>query len=262
MGGRLTFVSADVGSLAVAVVLLVALTSALAAVARLGVSRDVVVVAARAVVQLFAVGAVIKLVFATPALGPVYVAVMLAAAAYTSGRRIKTPGAFGAAAGAIAAGTAVVALVVFVSGALPFDARNAVPFTAQIIGGSMTATTLAGLRFRDEVSRQWDVVEGWLALGALPAQASDELGRFSASRALVPALDQTRNVGLVVLPGAFVGLLLGGATPLEAGRLQLLVLIGLLAAETVACLVITRLIGTTLVLNRPAEAADAKAGGR
>jgi len=42
------------------------------------------------------------------------------------------------------------------------------------VGGSMTATTLAGLRFKDEVSRQWDVVEGWLALGARPAEAVRE----------------------------------------------------------------------------------------
>ena len=238
--------SADLGTVALAVVVLVAIAAALAARYELGVSRDLVVVTARAIVQLLAVGAVIRLIFATPALGPVYVAVMLGAAAFTSGRRLGTPRAFLAAATAIAAGTATVAIVVFLSRALPFDARNAVPFTAQIVGGSMTATTLAGLRFKDEVTRQWDVVEGWLALGATPAEAVRELGRFSASRALVPALDQTRNVGLVVLPGAFVGLLLGGATPLQAGRLQLLVLIGLLAAETVAALVITTLIGPPL----------------
>ncbi|MEV4898354.1 ABC transporter permease, partial [Nonomuraea sp. NPDC055795] len=49
------------------------------------------------------------------------------------------------------------------------------------------------------------------------------------------ALDQTRTVGLVTLPGAFVGMLLGGATPLAAGLVQLVVLIALLAAEAVAC---------------------------
>lgn len=250
--------SADLVSVAVAVAVLVAVTAVLAARTGLGLSRDVVVVSLRAIVQLLAVGAVIRLIFATPALGPVYVAVMLGAAAFTSSRRIGTPGAIKAALVSIAAGTATVALVVFASRALPFDARNAVPFTAQIVGGSMTATTLAGLRFRDEVLRQWDVVEGWLALGARPAEAVRELGRFSAARALVPALDQTRNVGLVVLPGAFVGLLLGGATPLQAGRLQLLVLIGLLAAETVAALLVTWFIGAALVTHRPADKAAAR----
>lgn len=56
----------------------------------------------------------------------------------------------------------------------------------------------------------------------------------SAADALLPALDQTRTVGLVTLPGVFVGLLLGGATPLEAGVAQLLVLVALLAAEAMA----------------------------
>jgi putative ABC transport system permease protein len=245
--------TADLVSVGIAVLLLVGVAAVLAARTGLGLSRDMLVVTARAIVQLLAVGAVIRLVFATPALGPVYVAVMLGAAAYTSGRRIATPGATMCAVAAIAAGTATVAVVVFATRALPFDARNAVPFTAQVVGGAMTATTLAGLRFRDEVRQQWDVVEGWLALGARPAEAVRELGRFSAARALVPALDQTRNVGLVVLPGAFVGLLLGGATPLQAGRLQLLVLIGLIAAETVAALIVTRLIGAALVVHRPAE---------
>ena len=50
----------------------------------------------------------------------------------------------------------------------------------------------------------------------------------------MPALDQTRTVGLVTLPGAFVGMLLGGATPLAAGAVQLFVLVGILAVQAVA----------------------------
>jgi putative ABC transport system permease protein len=38
----------------------------------------------------------------------------------------------------------------------------------------------------------------------------------------------------VTLPGAFVGLILGGASPLDAGMVQLLVLVSLLAAEATA----------------------------
>jgi putative ABC transport system permease protein len=49
-----------------------------------------------------------------------------------------------------------------------------------------------------------------------------------------------------VLPGAYVGLLLAGASPLDAGRLQLLVLVGLLAAESVAVVVVTRLLAPVI----------------
>jgi putative ABC transport system permease protein len=64
---------------------------------------------------------------------------------------------------------------------------------------------------------------------------------------MVPALDQTRTVGLVTLPGAFVGVLLGGGGPVQAGAVQLLVLVGLLAAETVATLVTIELVARQII---------------
>ena len=239
---------------------------------RLGQTRDVLVAVGRAVAQLAAVGLVIAAVFRTPALAPAYLAVVLAAASWTSGRRIgphprpgtagpgsidATPtsrGSYAVAAAAIATGTTLAGGIVLLTGALALDARTAVPFLAQLAGGSMTATTLAGQRLRDDVTAAWPEIEGWLALGATPAQAARDLARRAAGRALVPAIDQTRNVGLVVLPGAYVGLLLAGATPLQAGRVQLLVLVGLLAAETAAAVVVTTLLGPRLAALRPAAA--------
>jgi hypothetical protein len=48
--------------------------------------------------------------------------------------------------------------------------------------------------------------------------------------------------GLVTLPGAFVGVLIGSGNPVQAGAAQVLVLIGLLAAEAVAAVVTTELV--------------------
>lgn len=253
----------DLVPVGIAVVLLVAVAAAAGRVGRLGHGKDLVVVTVRAVVQLLLVGAVIRLVFTTPTLAPVYLAVMATAATWTSAGRLRgVPRAWVPAGGAIVAGAASAAIIVFATGALAPTTRDVVPFTAQLVGGSMTATTLAGQRFLDDVSAHWDLVEGWLALGATPRDAVRDLGRLAAARALVPALDQTRNVGLVVLPGAFVGLLLGGASPLEAGRVQLLVLVGLLAAETVAVLVVTTLLGPALGSTRPAATAGVGAAAR
>ncbi|HEX7147678.1 MAG TPA: ABC transporter permease, partial [Actinomycetota bacterium] len=55
-------------------------------------------------------------------------------------------------------------------------------------------------------------------------------------------------------PGAFVGALFGGATPLAAARFQLVVLVGLLAAESVATVVLLRLLADVPFL--PASAAS------
>jgi putative ABC transport system permease protein len=76
---------------------------------------------------------------------------------------------------------------------------------------------------------------------------SEVIGR-RLPEALVPALDQTRTVGLVTLPGAFVGVLLGGGTPIQAGAAQILVLLGLLAAETVTVVVAYQLMKASRLL--------------
>ena len=73
--------------------------------------------------------------------------------------------------------------------------------------------------------------EAGLSIGLLQPDAFKLVAGPVAGDALLPALDQTRTVGLVTLPGAFVGMVLGGASPTAAAALQLVVLIGLVAAE-------------------------------
>ena len=52
--------------------------------------------------------------------------------------------------------------------------------------------------------------------------------------ALIPNLDQARTAGLVTLPGAFVGVLLATGSAVQAGAVQVLVLISLLLAQACA----------------------------
>ena len=92
-------------------------------------------------------------------------------------------------------------------------------------------------------------MEAALALGLPPGTPSCWSAGPVAATALVPPLDQTRTVGLVTLPGAFVGVLLGGGSPLEAGAAQLLVLLGLLAAEVLAVWAVTELIARGAMLD-------------
>ncbi len=51
--------------------------------------------------------------------------------------------------------------------------------------------------------------------------------------ALIPSTDQTKTTGLVTLPGAFVGAIFGGISPLEAGRFQIIVLAAIMAAGSI-----------------------------
>ena len=119
-----------------------------------------------------------------------------------------------------------------------------------LIGGAMTATSLAGRRALDELRDRHGEFEAALALGFLPRDAALEVCRPTSGLALVPALDQTRTVGLVTLPGAFVGVLLGGGSAAQAGATQLLVLVALLAVEAIAVAVTVELV-TNALLRRP-----------
>jgi putative ABC transport system permease protein len=55
-------------------------------------------------------------------------------------------------------------------------------------------------------------------------------------------MDQSRPVVHVSLRGAVVGMVLGGASPTAAAALQLVVLLGLLAAQSMSILTITELL--------------------
>jgi putative ABC transport system permease protein len=76
-------------SLLLAIGLLVVLLLVVGWVGQLGQNRDALVVVIRAVTQLALVGFVIRAVILRPALAPLYLALMLTVAAYTSSRRIR-----------------------------------------------------------------------------------------------------------------------------------------------------------------------------
>jgi putative ABC transport system permease protein len=147
----------------------------------------------------------------------------------------------------IAAGAAPVIGIVVLTRAVPTTGIALVPVCGIVIGGAMTATSLAGRRALDELATRHGEYEAALSLGLTERDAATELVRPAARQALVPATDQTRTVGLVTLPGAFVGVLLAGASPVQAGAVQLLVLTALLLVQALSVTVTLELISAGLL---------------
>ena len=245
-------VGPDVGlRLALVLAVLLALAVAASYVGRLGVERTQVGAVARAVVQLAVVSLLLAAALESLVGALVFVGVMLAVASLTSARRIDVPRAHVAwVAVSIALGAVPVVAVVIASGLLPPNGLGIVPFAGIVIGGAMTAATLSGRRAADELAAQRGAYEAALALGLVAPDAVRLVVRPTAREALLPGLDQTRTVGLVTLPGAFVGVLLGGGSPAEAGAAQVLVLVGLLAAQAVTTSVLLGLVATGRVRRR------------
>ncbi|MEU5325008.1 ABC transporter permease [Streptomyces parvus] len=236
-------------TLGVVLAVLLVFAAAVAAWASLGRSREILVAGVRAAAQLAAVSLLIGWVVRSvaPLLG--FVVLMFAVAVWTAGRRITANRTWRWAAVPIGAGVLPVVGALLLTGLVPVRGVALIPVAGILIGGALTATVLSGRRALDELAARRGEVEAGMALGLPDRDARLEIVRPAASDALLPGLDQTRTVGLVTLPGAFVGMLLGGASPLEAGAVQLFVLVALMAVQVVAVATVLELVARGL-LNR------------
>jgi UDP-glucose/iron transport system permease protein len=223
----------------IGIVLLMALTAAVLIAYKVPYRWAPALAILRGAIQMAAVSVILSGVISSPAFVAVALLVMFAVAALTAARRIGWSWkGLGLAGGSMGLGVAVTLGIIFASGAIDLTPRYALAIGGIIIGNSMTIATLAGRRFAEAVNDRWEVVEGWLALGATPRQSTLELARRAVYSALIPFIDQTKTTGLVTLPGAFVGAIFGGISPLEAGRFQIVVLAGIMAAGAVTAVVV------------------------
>ncbi|MFJ6808655.1 ABC transporter permease [Streptomyces anulatus] len=205
-------------------------------------AREIVIAGLRAAAQLALVSLVISWAVNNLAALLAFLLMMFAVAVRTAGRRITGNHTWWLTAAPIAAGVVPVVAALLLTGLVPLKGIALIPITGILIGGALTVTVLAGRRGLDELSQRQGEVEAAMALGLLDRDARLEIARPACSDALLPGLDQTRTVGLVTLPGAFVGMLLAGAGPLMAGAVQLFVLVALMAVQSVAVAVTVELV--------------------
>jgi putative ABC transport system permease protein len=234
---------------------LVALAVLASAVGRLGVGRDHITAGARAVTQLAVVSLLITATLRSWWASGAFVLLMYLIATATSARRVGVSTSQTGWVGlAVGAGAAPVVGLALGSGVVPLNGAGLIPIAGIVIGGAMTAATLTGRRAYDELVAHWDSYEAALSLGLPTSDAAYLVVQPTAREALTPGLDQTRTVGLVTLPGAFIGVMLGGGSPLEAAAAQVLVLLGLMAAQAITAAVLLRLIATGRVVRRDLRA--------
>jgi putative ABC transport system permease protein len=141
---------------------------------------------------------------------------------------------------ALAVGVAAVATLglLLALGEIRPTARYLIPLGGMVIGNSMNASSLTLTRIRDDLREQRPKVEAALALGATSRQAVSPILKTALQRALIPLIDATKTTGIIFLPGAMVGMIIAGADPLEAVRLQIVVLYMLLGSVSIAAILV------------------------
>jgi putative ABC transport system permease protein len=220
--------------------LLVAVALAVALRAHLDNARDIGIAASRAAVQLIAVGALLKLLFQHTGLpgSLAWVAAMVVIAGQVAGRRgAGLPQALSTATASIAVGVVATLGVLVGAGIISTKPYVVVPVGGMVVSGAMQSVSMVLARLRDEVASSRRQVEARLALGMTGAEAFAPHRRTALRTALNPAIDQTKVVGLISLPGAMTGLIIAGVSPLLAIRYQIVVMYMLLGAWAIAGIV-------------------------
>jgi putative ABC transport system permease protein len=233
---------------AVALVVLLAVSVVAHRLGRSGLERQAVLAGLRAIVQLSLVALVITAVVRSIWWSLLAVAAMFVMAVVTTTRRVGAPAAWPWAAAAMACGVVPVVTLIVVTGTVPFVGVALIPVAGIVIGNTMTVHTLVGRRTFAALRDEHNQYEACLSIGLTADQAIDEIIARRVPEGIVPSLDQVRTSGVVTLPGAFIGVMLGGGSAVQAATAQVLVLFAIMATQAITAGVQASLIRRRLLL--------------
>jgi putative ABC transport system permease protein len=230
--------------------LLVALDAGVSIALRLQLHRQLLWAATRMVLQLIAVGFILRFIFAlnnplaTLAIVVVMGAIAAREIAARPARKFKGLAGLEISGVTVALAAVVTAALALTTAIRPhpwYDPRYAVSLVGIILGsvlnsGSVTLDGVVGGVWRERTA-----IEAQLGLGVEFNVATRPLLREAMRRGLMPIINQMSAAGLITLPGIMTGQILAGMDPLEAVKYQILLMFLLAGASGVAALVIGQL---------------------
>ena len=230
--------------------LLIALDAGVSLALRLQLHRQLLWASARMVVQLIAVGFILRFVFslnnplATLAIVTVMGVIAAREIAARPSRKFKGLAGLALSAAAVVLATLATAGLALTTAIRPqpwYDPRYAISLTGIILGSVLNAgsRTLDGIV--GGVWRERSAIEAQLGLGVAFRAAVRPLLREAIRRGLLPIINQMSAAGLITLPGIMTGQIIAGMDPVEAVKYQILLMFLLAGASGVAALVVAEL---------------------
>jgi putative ABC transport system permease protein len=222
----------------------------------LQLERSLAIAAVRMVVQLAAVGFVLKFVFAqTSPLWTVLVAVVMVlfAGIELAQRQTLRPRGWiayglGNATLLLVGGMASLYAVAVVIGPTPWHApRYVLPILGMVLGNVLTSVSLALQSLSEAADRERAAIDARLALGATRFVAFGGVLRRSLKTATTPLLNSMAVTGVVTLPGMMAGQILAGADPAQAARYQIMIMFVLAGASGLGALAAA--LGSVLLMS-------------
>ena len=198
---------------------------------RFGQEKDLLVASLRMLVQLMAVGYVLKFLFTLDQAWAVLLVLlfMLVVAVQMTVSRVqqKMPGIYRIVGGALFLGCGCTTFLFcgLIIGLTPwYDPRYLIPLAGMIIGNSMTGSSLAAERLTSEINDRREEIETALSLGVSSLRAAQPAVHSAFRAALIPTVNAMAAMGIVFLPGMMTGQILSGTEPLLAVRYQIAIM--------------------------------------
>jgi putative ABC transport system permease protein len=216
---------------------------------RLGLTRRLFWAAGRTVVQLTAIGFVLRYVFAgarpelTAALAAVMIIAASQAAVQRSGRSFAGAIPLAFAALVVSALATLWVVTEWVVGAEPWwTPRVMIPLLGMILGNGLTGISLCLDDLLTRLTDRAAEVESELSCGATRWEAARGPLREALRRSLIPIMNAMTVAGLVSLPGMMTGQILAGASPLQAARYQIVVMFMIASATSIGSILMALLV--------------------
>jgi len=213
--------------------LLVMLLALVAHWQRLGVSRPLLIAAARTAIQLALIGLVLEALFAVGSL--FWVALMATVMLLVAGREVmarqkhRLTGGWAFGIGTLsmfisAFSVTILTLAVIIGPEPWYTPQYAIPLLGMLLGNTMTGVALSLDRLTESVWRQRAVIENRLMLGQRWQEAISDLRREAMRSGMMPMINAMAAAGIVSLPGMMTGQILAGTAPGLAVKYQVLVM--------------------------------------
>ena len=200
---------------------------------RLGLEIRILISGLRMTVQLLLVGLVLKGLFASssyPLVGLMSL-IMLLVAGYEvrarQKRRLAGVNGYLVSTGSMLISSFTVtflALTVMVGVEPWYTPQYAIPLLGMLLGNTMNGVALASDRLTSEMYTQRALVEQRLLLGESWQEASGDIRRDCMRTGMIPIINSMAAAGVVSLPGMMTGQILGGSSPLDAVKYQILIM--------------------------------------
>jgi putative ABC transport system permease protein len=241
--------------LALAALLLI-VNGAISIAFRLRLERSLALAAIRMVVQLTAVGFVLRFVLeqTSPAWTLLIALIMVLVAGFELFQRKGQPGGgwrtygLGNATLLLVGGLATLYAVTAVVGPDPWYApRYVLPILGMVLGNLLTSVSLALQAMSEGAMRERNAIDARIALGATRLKAFAGVLQPALRAATTPLLNTMAVAGVVALPGMMSGQILAGADPADAAMYQIMIMFVLAGASGLGALAVA--LGSVLLMT-------------